>query len=74
MFVGDNLYVDVHGAKSCGMLGVHFLPPQRGTAIAPPVDHGLEIVPDATITHLRQLSDFCDRAHAGASGAGARSR
>ena len=73
MFVGDNLYVDVHGAKSCGMLGVHFLPPQRGTAIAPPVDHGLEIVPDATITHLRQLSDFCDRAHAGASGAGARS-
>ena len=74
MFVGDNLYVDVHGAKRCGMLGVHFIPPQRGTAIAPPVDHGLEIVPDATITHLRQLSDFCDRAHAVAPGAGARSR
>ena len=55
VFVGDNLYVDVHGAQRCGMLGVHFIPPQRGTAIAPPVDHGLEIVPDATITHLRQL-------------------
>ena len=74
MFVGDNLYVDVHGAKSCGMLAVHFVPPQRGTAIAPPVEHGLEIVPDATITHLRQLSAFCDQAHAATAGAGARSR
>src|SRR5438874_8175665 len=63
MFVGDNLYVDVHGAKSCGMVAVHFVPPQRGTAIAPPVDHGLEIAPDATITHLRQLCEICDRAH-----------
>ena len=74
MFVGDNLYVDVHGAKSCGMVAVHFVPPQRGTAIAPPVEHGLEIVPDATITHLRQLSAFCDQAHAATAGAGARSR
>jgi len=74
MFVGDNLYVDVHGAKSCGMLGVHFVPPQRGTAIAPPVEHGLEIVPDATISHLRQLSEFCDQAHAGVGAAEARSR
>ena len=74
MFVGDNLYVDVHGAKSCGMLAVHFIPPQRGTAIAPPVDHGLEIVPDATITHLRQLSEICDRAHAPAGAIEARSR
>ena len=74
LFVGDNLYVDVHGAQRCGMLGVHFIPPQRGTAIAPPVEHGLEIVPDATITHLRQLSAFCDRAHAAAARAEARSR
>src|SRR5262245_32315451 len=37
MFVGDNLYVDVHGAKRCGMTAVHFVPAQRGTAIAPPV-------------------------------------
>jgi putative hydrolase of the HAD superfamily len=74
MFVGDNLYVDVHGAQSCGMLAVHFVPPQRGTAIAPPVEHGLQIVPDATITHLRQLSAFCDQAHAATAGAGARSR
>jgi putative hydrolase of the HAD superfamily len=55
MFVGDNLYVDVHGAKSCGMTAVHFVPPQRGTAIAPAVEHGLEIVPDATIADLREL-------------------
>src|SRR6185369_9223118 len=26
MFVGDNLYVDVHGAQSRGMRGVHFKP------------------------------------------------
>jgi putative hydrolase of the HAD superfamily len=55
VFVGDNLYVDVHGAQRCGMTAVHFVPPQRGTAIAPPVDHGLEIVPDVTITDLREL-------------------
>jgi FMN phosphatase YigB (HAD superfamily) len=55
MFVGDNLYVDVHGAQRCGMRGVHFVPAKRGTAVAPPVEHGLEIVPDATITDLRQV-------------------
>lgn len=55
MFVGDNLYVDVHGAQRLGMTGVHFDPPSRGTAIAPPFEHGLEIVPDARITDLRQL-------------------
>lgn len=57
MFVGDNLYVDVHGAQRCGMTAVHFDPPSRGTAIAPPVDHGLDIVPHARITSLRQLFD-----------------
>jgi HAD superfamily hydrolase (TIGR01509 family) len=55
MFVGDNLYVDVHGAQRCGMRGIHFIPPQRGTAVARPIDHGLEIVPDATITDLRDI-------------------
>ena len=30
--------------------------------------------PDATITHLRQLSGFCDRAHALTAAAAARSR
>ena len=55
MFVGDNLYVDVHGAQRCGMRAVHFKPPMRGTAIAPVPDHGLEIVPDATITELPQI-------------------
>jgi putative hydrolase of the HAD superfamily len=57
MFVGDNLYVDVYGAQRLGMTGVHFDPPVRGTAIAPPFEHGLEIVPDATIRDLRELLD-----------------
>jgi len=57
MFVGDNLYVDVHGAQRLGMTAVHFDPPTRGTAIAPPVDHGLDIVPHATIRDLRELLD-----------------
>jgi len=55
VFVGDNLYVDVYGAQQSGMKGIHFIPPQRGTAIAPPVDHGLTIVADATIRDLREL-------------------
>jgi len=55
IFVGDNLYVDVHGAQRCGMRGVHFIPKVRGTAVAPHVEHGLEIVPDATIYELRDL-------------------
>lgn len=55
MFVGDNPYVDVHGAQRLGMKGVHFDPPTRGTAVAPPVEHGLEIVPDARIHRLVDL-------------------
>jgi len=55
VFVGDNLYVDVHGAQRRGMRAVHFDPPVRGTAIAPAVDHGMEIRPDATITRLPEL-------------------
>ncbi len=55
LFVGDNLYVDVHGAQRCGMRAVHFDPPQRGTAVAPPVEHGLEIAPDARVVRLADL-------------------
>lgn len=55
MFVGDNLYVDVHGAQRLGITAVHFDPPVRGTAIAPPFEHGLDIVPHATIRDLREL-------------------
>ncbi|HYS54491.1 MAG TPA: HAD family hydrolase [Thermoanaerobaculia bacterium] len=55
LFVGDNLYVDVHGAMQCGMTAIHFVPPQRGTAVAPPVEHDLVIKPDATINDLRDL-------------------
>jgi putative hydrolase of the HAD superfamily len=55
VFIGDNPYVDVHGAQRAGMQGVLFVPPVRGTAVAPPVEHGLEIVPQAVITALRQL-------------------
>ena len=61
MFVGDNLYVDVLGAQRRGMRGVHFDPPVRGTAIAPPVDHGLDIVPDARIRHLVELLPVVER-------------
>lgn len=55
VFVGDNLYADVHGAQRCGMRAVHFDPPVRGTAVAPHVDHGLEIVADARVTSLGEL-------------------
>ena len=58
MFVGDNLYVDVHGAQRLGITGVHFDPPTRGTAVAPPFEHGLEIVADATIRDLRELLEI----------------
>ena len=54
-FVGDNLYVDVYGAQQTGMKGIHFRPEKRGLAVAPLVDHGLEIVPDATISRLDEL-------------------
>jgi putative hydrolase of the HAD superfamily len=55
MFVGDNLYADVHGAQRCGMRAIHFVPQQRGSAVAPEIDHGLEIHPDATVTDLREI-------------------
>ena len=55
MFVGDNPYVDVHGAQRVGMKGVHFDPPTRGTAVAPAVAHGLEIRPDAVVRRLADL-------------------
>lgn len=55
MFVGDNPYVDVHGSQRLGMKGIHFDPPTRGTAVAPPVEHGLEIQPDARIHRLPDL-------------------
>lgn len=60
VFVGDNPYADVHGAQRCGMRGVLFIPTVRGTAVAPPVDHGLTIVPDATIRDLRELPRAID--------------
>jgi putative hydrolase of the HAD superfamily len=60
LFVGDNLYVDIHGAQQCGMRAVHFVPDKRGTAVAPPVDHGHEIEPDATIKDLRELPAVID--------------
>jgi putative hydrolase of the HAD superfamily len=61
VFVGDNLYVDVYGAQQCGMRAVLFIPAVRGTAVAPPVQHDLEIVPDATITSLEQLPALIER-------------
>lgn len=61
LFVGDNLYADVHGAQRCGMRAVHFDPPARGTAVAPPVEHGLEIAPDARIARLTDLLSVVER-------------
>lgn len=55
VFIGDNPYADVHGAQQAGMRGVLFEPPVRGTAVAPPIAHGMTIVPDAVITDLREL-------------------
>ena len=55
VFIGDNLYVDILGAQRCGMRAIHFVPAVRGTAVAPPVDHGEEIVPDAVITRLDEV-------------------
>ncbi|MBV8519188.1 MAG: HAD family hydrolase [Acidobacteria bacterium] len=60
VFVGDNAYVDVHGAQRCGMRAVLFEPPVRGTAVAPPVEHGLTIVPDATVHALPELVEVID--------------
>lgn len=53
-FVGDNLYVDVLGAQRLGMRAIHFDPPVRGTAVAPPVEHH-EVEPDATVTRLNDV-------------------
>lgn len=55
LFVGDNPYVDVWGAQRCGIRGIHFDPPVRGTAIAPPVEHGLRIIPDWRVTKLADI-------------------
>ncbi len=55
MFVGDNLHVDVFGAQRVGMRGVHFVPPVRGTAVAPPIEIGEEVVPHARVTRLQEL-------------------
>lgn len=55
LFVGDNIYCDVHGAQQAGMRGVHFVPSRRGGAVAPDVAHGLSIVPDFTIRNLHEL-------------------
>lgn len=60
LFVGDNLYVDVYGAQQCGVIGIHFIPPVRGTAVAPPVHHQLEIEPHATIRDLAELPAILD--------------
>jgi putative hydrolase of the HAD superfamily len=60
LFVGDNLYVDILGAKRCGMKTVHFVPPVRGTAVAPAVEHE-EVEADATVTRLRDLLTLVER-------------
>lgn len=61
VFIGDNPYVDVHGAQRAGMQAILFDPPVRGTAVAPPFEHGLEIVPSAVVTSLRELPEIIER-------------
>lgn len=61
LFIGDNLYADVHGAQRCGMRAIHFDPPVRGTAVAPHVDHGLDIVADARVTSLDEIVSVIER-------------
>ena len=60
LFVGDNLHVDILGAKRCGMKAVHFAPPVRGTAVAPDVEHE-EVVADATVGRLQELLPLLER-------------
>ncbi len=55
VFVGDNLYADVWGAKEFGMRAVHFDNPRRGQAIGPMTRRVGPIAPDATIRSLREL-------------------
>jgi putative hydrolase of the HAD superfamily len=54
-FVGDNLHVDVAGAQGVGMRAVHFDPPTRGTAVAPPPASPGTVIADARIVSLREL-------------------
>jgi HAD superfamily hydrolase (TIGR01509 family) len=60
-FVGDNLHVDVAGAKRAGMIAVHFDPPTRGTAVAPPPIDPEPVVADATITSLAEIDALVAR-------------
>ncbi len=56
VFVGDNLYADIHGAQQAGMKAVYFLPEIRGMAFAPPsVREPVRVTPDAEIRTLLEL-------------------
>jgi putative hydrolase of the HAD superfamily len=55
LFVGDNVDVDVYGAKRSGMWAIHFQPERKGTAFAPPVEREERLEPDGIITCLSQL-------------------
>jgi putative hydrolase of the HAD superfamily len=56
VFVGDNLYVDVHGAQLCGMTAIHYVPETRGLAVAPvSPNEPVEITPEAMVTRLEEI-------------------
>jgi putative hydrolase of the HAD superfamily len=54
-FVGDNLDVDVYGARQCGMVAIHFVPQEKGTAVAPPLMRDETFDPDATVQSLAEI-------------------
>jgi len=63
VFVGDHPWIDVSGAKRCGMRAVHFVPAVRGNAVAPEVA-AEPVPPDAVITDLRELPAIVERMRA----------
>ena len=54
-FVGDNIDADVFGAKSCGMIAIHFVPERKGTAVAPPLPRAVTYEADQVVTSLAEV-------------------
>lgn len=55
VFVGDNAEADVAGAQAMGMRAVHFDPPIKGSAFAPPTGRVTSSAPWRRISRLAEL-------------------